>query len=1325
MQTATSETMYNATHGARRETSARVPDLMSFRAWESEVSTEMSGVSGRKRTSLTRSVLLSLAAVLISVCALTLTASKADAAVAALDGWVQMYAAAPNTTTGTLTTTTAVTVSAGSNRLLVAGVCIETGANALINTMDVRLTNASGPLFTTGSLPSSAQRENCWIGYLADADIPAPGTYQLYINWGLSTSTAASLTVAAGTYQGVDQTLPETVCFAWNSATASVPFGNQVDYVAGSVTVYVAANGGSGASISDNASPAFATALTSQTAQQSMYARSVANATAGNYPTSVTVSFAGTTSTRSSVAIVSLLPAPTDVTPPIAGTMSVTPDAGGFTSASPTITGTFTDNESGLTTCEYTTNGSTWSATGVTITNDVTPGVHQCTVTPTGLTGSLTINMRASSSGGGPTTNTAISRTVDATPPTNGTLTVTPGNLKNTLDWSGITDAGSGLAPTGTYTIRWATGATPPANCTAGTLLGTYDSGTLTANHLGLTNGTTYSYRICAIDLAGNQNTGATGSGTPAIGPREVLGSTNTAIATSPQNDTNQSVVMQRIQVTSAASPQGAGDGLLELAGVGVTELGTATAFNNAMVYISTTSSATLPVGAVLIGSTGLWTGATTTVSLNQGTLADRQVATGTPKYLYFVLAMQPGQSGNTVQTRVTAISVAAPDDGQTGLVYNSNSITLQPGPKATITACSDCHGFPPADGTARNVPGGRFPGAHDKHANSYAMACTTCHVDNTVIGFGHQSGVINLANPIGGDAGSSYTKGQNFPQSNTVTDGYCLNVYCHSNGAGGTNQAGDSRTRGWVTSPSWVNGSIATCTVCHTSPPNYANRVTTWGTAKSNSHSSHTTDCSKCHGNTTTNNTSISNTANHANGIYDVVQQPGLTTFSYSYNVGGGSCANISCHGGSTAQWGVTQVDCTVCHSGTLTKTLGGGGTIRNVTGAGGDFTQASRHLISTSTILKWDCIVCHMEGQYTGANAGKADPTYHQEGAGAAGGRINLRNVDSPATGWAVDNVAWTPTDYTNLDTFCLTCHDADGANGISVNATNSGLDSTAPTTRRLTPFNTTDFPGGVVGASTWNSNAGPRTAVINIKDKFFAGTGVGAAYNGNPSQHAVIGKRYSTVWTSWLASTWSSVILKKTGVNVNVSRETSLLTCADCHALDTGNGAHGGSISYNMIGTNAVSNFCWRCHAQAVYTLSGTSQAGSRVQHSGLDSRTNTGTGYLLPSGQTWNCMLCHASYDYLTTVSRNQSYGGIHGTWSSTATWGTAGISRTMNRFLPGVWMRPTPASDTAWNSTTAFSCYFNTNGTNNFSGCTSHSGASTNGRSFLYGRPPKY
>ena len=99
---------------------------------------------------------------------------------------------------------------------------------------------------------------------------------------------------------------------------------------------------------------------------------------------------------------------------------------------------------------------------------------------------------------------------IDTTPPSNGTVTGTPGDTQVTLNWSGFSDALSGI---GSYKVVYATGSSAPYFCSSGTAI--YTGTDTSFIHTGRTNGTTYSYRVCAIDKAGNMSSGATRSVKP------------------------------------------------------------------------------------------------------------------------------------------------------------------------------------------------------------------------------------------------------------------------------------------------------------------------------------------------------------------------------------------------------------------------------------------------------------------------------------------------------------------------------------------------------------------------------------------------------------------------------------------------------------------------------------------------------------------------------------------------------------------------------------------------------------------------------------------
>ncbi len=108
------------------------------------------------------------------------------------------------------------------------------------------------------------------------------------------------------------------------------------------------------------------------------------------------------------------------------------------------------------------------------------------------------------SAGTSNTTPYFASITLDTTPPTDGTLTATVGDAQILLSWSGFSDATSEI---GGYKLVYSTISTPDS-CSSGTQV--YSGSDTSYTHISLTNGTTYYYRVCAIDNAGNVSTGRT-----------------------------------------------------------------------------------------------------------------------------------------------------------------------------------------------------------------------------------------------------------------------------------------------------------------------------------------------------------------------------------------------------------------------------------------------------------------------------------------------------------------------------------------------------------------------------------------------------------------------------------------------------------------------------------------------------------------------------------------------------------------------------------------------------------------------------------------------
>ncbi len=142
----------------------------------------------------------------------------------------------------------------------------------------------------------------------------------------------------------------------------------------------------------------------------------------------------------------------------------------------------------------------------------------------------------------------------------------------------------------------------------------------------------------------------------------------NTPIAGTDPLDGEPGLVMQRFRVESDSVE----DAAVELATLDLEDMGTATAILNAMVYISPDMEDFLPVGAVMIGETGLWDGSATTIGLDSTVVVNTD-----PLYIYIVYDLATGQAGETVQSEVLAVGAVAPDD-VIGSAGGSNELLIQ-----------------------------------------------------------------------------------------------------------------------------------------------------------------------------------------------------------------------------------------------------------------------------------------------------------------------------------------------------------------------------------------------------------------------------------------------------------------------------------------------------------------------------------------------------------------------------------------------------------------------------------------------------------------------
>ena len=322
-----------------------------------------------------------------------------------------------------------------------------------------------------------------------------------------------------------------------------------------------------------------------------------------------------------------------------------------------------------------------------------------------------------------------------------------------------------------------------------------------------------------------------------------------------------------------------------------------------------------------------------------------------------------------------------------------------------TPSSCTGCHasGFSSVlDPVATNgtPPAGR----HGMHVAARAIGCERCHYqypDRT----SHANAVLDTPDPavslvrfdiVGTGAGWTDDTGS--------STGRCATVSCHG-----------SDSLAWYGAGTWSTPSV--CTNCHSSAySSQLDPVVTNGSGNPGKHVRHVTDyhyaCTKCH-------LDYPDSTSHASGMLDT-QNPAILIVSFdSTNPTGtwtgdtgsetGNCASLNCHGADTPVWygpgGLSPLPaCSSCHSNAI-------GTRRTILGANGDFganaARLSHHVTPGpgSDPSTDHCLVCH-------------EMTMHM------GGTIRMKNADSGSA------IAYNPGNPSTLETFCLSCHDENGA-------------------------------------------------------------------------------------------------------------------------------------------------------------------------------------------------------------------------------------------------------------------------------------------------------
>ncbi len=481
--------------------------------------------------------------------------------------WQSVHAAAPAAAVGknnnyVVTSSAGYTPAAGSSRLLLVSVYYELVTASMPNNgMTVTYGGATvNPIVTT---TGTARTAHVWLGYVADANIPAgSSTVTATYTRNSVATTVSSVAIKVGTYNGVDQGSPIVGSTVNQAANVTVAGAAAVSYVTGGKTVVATSNGGVTATPAYTATPTLTTnaGATSTTGQSAYIAETAAHASSSSGTVSIT--YSGTTTANSTIAVASLRPAVTTLGIGINGTSAnVAPGAanqklGGFSLVTGSAGTTDSITDLTVTTTGYNAIGSIsiWNEAGstqyfTTVNNPASNTIAFSGGTPlpvTSTAANFKIQVTYKTRGGGaPSGLTSTTAYVSALTSTNtlagsdsAETTLTLSNVHAASTWGTCTASDNQVLlnwtkGTGTQSliiVRYTNAAsdtTKPVDgntYTVGTGFGTggtirYNgAGTTYTDTSGVVNGTTYYYKIFEYDTYNNYYN-ASDVWTPALTP--------------------------------------------------------------------------------------------------------------------------------------------------------------------------------------------------------------------------------------------------------------------------------------------------------------------------------------------------------------------------------------------------------------------------------------------------------------------------------------------------------------------------------------------------------------------------------------------------------------------------------------------------------------------------------------------------------------------------------------------------------------------------------------------------------------------------------------
>lgn len=781
--------------------------------------------------------------------------------------------------------------------------------------------------------------------------------------------------------------------------------------------------------------------------------------------------------------------------------------------------------------------------------------------------------------------------TVDKTAPADATWgTNTAGDGQVTLNWTKSNGADSVLIYMNTVdtdNTAPAGGTTYAVNDTIGTNTVKYVGTGTTTIITGLTNGTTYYFKIFEYDGCENYAGGVWSAGlTPAVGPNTLLHNSDVTGSTkwSPNGWGITGGKYGEFTCGTCHEPRAT-----NIKGVKSTVTAPADTFPGSAVNFQST---TTPNGFGDDATNSPRVGGSTKICEVCHTYDAAQVS-GVNAHPYSVVAVLPNHySGDNA-------------DCTTCHKHNVGFKGM---------GCDSCHGNPPTDASSGGTTGladdpgptgSTTAGSHSKHAITLSYACTTCHTNYAMpetpmqiidIGFNMFDKKDGTGTTYGAATEVNLNDDYRGRNGTTIVDDNtrnCSNLYCHGNFTGGLNDA-----------PTW--GGVAGCGTCHgkdaTTPPTKINHPRHAGSGAGGL----SVACTDCHSVNAGDQSHVNadvhwelNTGSSkfgANAKYKdlATGNTGAVAPSASY----GACTNVYCHSNvqngtgtavstsyGTPTWGAASVSC-----------------VEGATGCHGNApatpTANNAHSTHTTGSYIFACSACHNNGGYA-LTANHANVTLNMTISATYGGTYSQGDHTPGSGGYGNCATVYCHGNYAGSGGASLT---PSWAGAVACGDCHKNLNSDPPT------------PG------SHGRHAGQAAGQLNL-----------LCEKCHPSR--ALGDGHVDLSVQWQLSTgdlkFGASATYRTGASGATGSKAPSTPYGNCNnvychsSVQSGNGT-GAPLSYDTPTWGAASVTCDSCHGQGAGVNDGSPSTGSHTVH---------------VATYAYTCAVCHTGYGDETTTHAN--------------------------------------------------------------------------------------